>query len=95
MIKLEPYIGQPDIFKPMWLPRMRRIFEPVVNAGLPILFHNDGKTVEDADRAVKQHMDVMKPGGGYVCGSSHSIVNYIPHQNLITMFNAIHKYGPY
>jgi len=138
---------QPEIFKPMWVPRMRRIFEPIVNAGLPILFHSDGKldeivddlidigvtcltpmdpygidyrdykkrygdrialhgnidieyplvrgAPEDVERAVKEHMDVMKPGGGYVCSSSHSIVNYIPHENFIAMLNAIHKYGAY
>jgi len=44
---------------------------------------------------VKKHMEVMKPGGGYVCGSSHSIVDYIPHENFIAMLNAIHKYGLY
>lgn len=36
-------------------------------------------------------MDVLEPGGGYVAGSSHSIVNYIPHENFVTMINAIHK----
>ena len=138
---------RPEIFRPMWVSRMRRIFEPIVNAGLPILFHSDGKldevmddlidigvtclnpmdpysvdyrqykkrygdrislsgnidiesplvkgTPADVERDVKEHMDVLKPGGGYVCGSSHSIVNYIPHRNFIAMINAIHKYGAY
>jgi len=40
-------------------------------------------------------MEVLKPGGGYICGSSHSIVNYIPHENFIAMLNAVHKYGVY
>ena len=40
-------------------------------------------------------MDALKPGGGYVCGSSHSIVNYVPHENFIAMLNAIHRYGAY
>ncbi len=52
-------------------------------------------TPEDVERDVKEHMDVLKPGGGYVCASSHSIVNYIPHENFIAMLNAIHKYGRY
>ena len=137
----------PDVFKPMWVPRMSRIIEPAVNAGVPVMFHSDGKlddivediidmgvnclnpmepysidyrdykkryghrialcgnidiefplvkgTPEDVDRDVKEHMDVLKPGGGYVAGSSHSIVNYIPHENFVTMINAIHKYGRY
>jgi hypothetical protein len=40
-------------------------------------------------------MDILKPGGRWVAGSSHSIVNYIPHENFITMLNAFHKFGTY
>ncbi len=52
-------------------------------------------TPSDVEKDVKAHMEALKPGGGYVCGSSHSIVNYIPHENYIAMLNAIHKYGVY
>lgn len=52
-------------------------------------------TPQDVDRDVREHMEVLKPGYGYVAGSSHSIVDYIPHENFITMINAIHKYGKY
>jgi len=40
-------------------------------------------------------MKVLKPGYGYVACSSHSIVNYIPFENFVTMINSIHKYGLY
>ena len=33
--------------------------------------------------------------GRWIAASSHSIVNYIPHENFITMLNAIRKYGQY
>ena len=52
-------------------------------------------TPADVEKDVKAHMEALKPGGGYVCGSSHSIVNYIPHDNYIAMLNAIHTYGVY
>lgn len=52
-------------------------------------------TPEDVERDVREHMEVLKPGGGYVATSSHSIVNYIPHENFIAMINAMHKYGSY
>ena len=52
-------------------------------------------TPEDVERDVKEHMDVLKPGGRWVAGSSHSIVNYIPPENFAAMINAIHKYGRY
>jgi 5-methyltetrahydrofolate--homocysteine methyltransferase len=50
---------------------------------------------EDVERDVREHMEVLKPGGGYVATSSHSIVNYIPHENFMAMINAIHRYGAY
>lgn len=137
----------PKLMKEMWTPRMARIFEPAVNAGIPVMFHSDGKvddivedlidaglnclnpmdpygvdyreykkkygdriclsgnvdiefplskgTPEDVDADVKAHMEVLKPGYGYVATVSHSVVNYIPHENVIAYLNAIHKYGIY
>ena len=137
----------PKLMKEMWVPRMARIMEPAVNAGVPVMFHSDGKiddivedliemgldclnpmdpygvdyadykkrygdrlclsgnvdiefplskgTPEDVDADVKKHMDVLKPGYGYVATVSHSVVNYIPHENVIAYLNAIHKYGKY
>ena len=52
-------------------------------------------TPEDVDADVKKHMDVLKPGNGYVATVSHSVVNYISHENVIAYLNAIHKYGKY
>ena len=49
----------------------------------------------DVEKAVQEHMEVMKPGNGYICSSSHSIVNFIPYENWVTMVNAMHKYGSY
>jgi len=137
----------PKIFKEMWVKRMARVFEPALNAGIPIMFHSDGRiddivedlieigldclnpmdpygvdyveykkrygsrlclsgnvdiefplskgTPEDVDADVKAHMEVLKPGYGYVATVSHSVVNYIPHENVIAYINAIHKYGAY
>ena len=137
----------PKIMREMWIPRMARIMEPAVNAGVPVMFHSDGKiddivedliemgvnclnpmdpygidyreykkrygdrlclsgnvdiefplskgTPEDVDADVKKHMEILKPGYGYVATCSHSIVNYIPHENVIAYINAIHEYGIY
>ena len=52
-------------------------------------------TPEDIDKDVKEHMDILKPGGRWIAQSSHSIVNYIPHDNFLAMINAIHEYGCY
>jgi len=50
---------------------------------------------EDVEKDVIEHCKVMMKGGRWEAASSHSIVNYIPHENYITMINAIHKYGRY
>jgi uroporphyrinogen decarboxylase len=50
---------------------------------------------EDVREDVKKHMEVLKPGYGYVAACSHSIVNYIPHENYIAYVNAIHEFGKY
>jgi uroporphyrinogen decarboxylase len=52
-------------------------------------------TPEDVERDVAEHMNILKPGYGYVSDSSHSIVNYIPHENYIAYINSVHKYGVY
>jgi uroporphyrinogen decarboxylase len=52
-------------------------------------------TPEDVERDVREHMEVLKPGRGYICSSSHSITNYIPYPNWVAMINSIHKYGAY
>lgn len=52
-------------------------------------------TPDDVEKDVKEHMEVLKPGSGYVASSSHSMVNFIPHENYQAMINAIHKYGNY
>jgi uroporphyrinogen-III decarboxylase len=137
----------PQLFKELWFPRARRIIAPAVNAGIPVIFHSDGKiddTIEwlieigiegitpldpyaidyrdykkrfgdrlclfgnidvefplvhgtpgDVERDVKEHADVLKPGGRWVASSSHSITNFIPHENFVTLINAYHQYGVY
>jgi uroporphyrinogen decarboxylase len=138
---------RPKIFEQVWKHHYDRIFAPAREAGIPIMFHSDGKiddgidmllemgvkaihpmdpsgvdyrdykkrygsrltlfgniditwplvqgSVGDVERDVRDHMDALKAGGRWVAGSSHSIVNYIPHENFIAMINAVHKYGTY
>ncbi len=52
-------------------------------------------TPEDIEKDVKEHMEVLKPGYRYISDSSHSIVNYIPHENYIAYINSVHKHGVY
>jgi uroporphyrinogen decarboxylase len=137
----------PAIFKEMWLPRAQRILAPALSAGLPIIFHSDGKiddtvewlidsgvncinpmdpygidyraykkrygdrlclwgnidvewplvhgTPQDVAADVRAHAEVLMTGGRWVAGSSHSITNFVPHENYLAMLNAFHEYGMY
>jgi len=44
---------------------------------------------------VKEHIDRLSPGGGYVCGSSKYIDNSVPPENFRAMIETIHTYGRY
>lgn len=137
----------PQLFKEIWFPRAGRIIAPAVNAGIPVVFHSDGKidetiawlieigiegitpmdpyaidyrdykkrfgdqmclfgnidvefplvhgTPEDVEKDVIEHAEVLMPGGRWVCGSSHSTTNFVPHENFLAMINAIHRHGLY
>ncbi len=137
----------PALFKEIWLPRAQKIIAPALAAGVPAIFHSDGKvddaldwlvdvgfvainpmdpygvdyhdykkrfgnritlmgnidvefplvhgTPEEVEKDVMAHMEVLKPGGHYIAGSSHSVTNFVPHENYIAMLNAIHRYGVY
>ena len=65
------------------------------SGNIDIEFPLSNGTPEDIETDVKAHMEVMKPGFGYIATCSHSMVNYIPHENFIAYINAIHKYGTY
>jgi hypothetical protein len=66
-----------------------------LSGGIDLTFPLIKGRPEDVEQTVKDLCEVMKTGGRWEAASSHSIVNYIPPENFITMINAIHKYGRY
>lgn len=52
-------------------------------------------TPEQVVADVKEHIDRLAPGGGYVCGSSKYIDNNVPPENFQAMIETIHTYGRY
>jgi uroporphyrinogen-III decarboxylase len=58
-----------------------------------ILIESDSNTVKEKIREV---IDIMKPGGGFVAGASHdTILEGTPIKNVLAMFDAIREYGMY
>jgi len=52
-------------------------------------------TPEQVEEEVRLRIRTIAPGGGYCCGSSNSIPEYVPYENYAAMIEAIQKYGAY
>lgn len=50
---------------------------------------------EDVAKEVKERMKDCAPGGGYILGSSHSLIDSVKAENLYAMIKTAHKYGKY
>jgi len=52
-------------------------------------------TPEQVEEEVKLRIRTIAPGGGFCCGSSNSVPEYVPYENYLAMIGAIQKYGEY
>lgn len=79
-----------DIFevKKKWAGKMALIG----NVHTPLLAYGTKEEIEDL---VKEYCEKLAPGGGYVLGSSTSIMDGIPPENFVAMVEAVHRYGRY
>ena len=62
------------------------------NVHTPLLAYGSKDEIE---AVVKKYCVELAPGGGYVLGSSTSIMDGIPPENFVAMIEAVHKYGCY
>jgi uroporphyrinogen decarboxylase len=44
---------------------------------------------------VRKHMEVFKPGGGYVFNNVHNIQAGVPVENIVALFDAAYEFGGY
>jgi uroporphyrinogen decarboxylase len=52
-------------------------------------------TAQEAAQSVKEVLDVMMPGGGYIMAPTHSIQDNSPTENVVAVFETAYKYGKY
>ena len=52
-------------------------------------------TSEDVENEVKKRISELAPGGGFVFNQIHNIQPQVPPENILRMFEALHKYGAY
>ena len=52
-------------------------------------------SVTDVREEVKRVMQILGPGGGYMIGAVHTIMNDVPPENVLAMVDAVKEYGEY
>ncbi|MCL2831829.1 MAG: hypothetical protein FWD78_01540 [Treponema sp.] len=52
-------------------------------------------TAEDTRAVVRETLDIMMPGGGYVLAPTHQIQDNTPVENILAMYETAHSYGVY
>jgi uroporphyrinogen decarboxylase len=53
-------------------------------------------SVEDARQLTRHSLEIMMPGGGYVCSPSHDfLLPETPVENVIAVYETIQEYGGY
>lgn len=85
---IEPESNDIVAVKQQWAGRMALIG----NVHTPLLAFG---TKDEIEAKVREYCEKLGPGGGWVCGSSTSIMDGIPPENFVAMIQAVHKYGRY
>jgi uroporphyrinogen decarboxylase len=52
-------------------------------------------TVDDVERVVKQTLNTMMPGNGYMLAPTHMVQDNTPTENVLALYEAGRKYGFY
>ena len=52
-------------------------------------------TPEDVRQEVKRVIDIMAPGGGFMLGAVHTVMNDVPPENVLAMVDAVEEFGGY
>ena len=85
---VEPESNDIAAVKERWRGKMAFIG----NIPTVLLAYGDKATIEER---VREYCETLGPGGGWVLGSSTSIMEGIPPENFVAMTQAVHKYGWY
>jgi len=52
-------------------------------------------TTDEVDAEVRQRVETVGPGGGYMVTSANSLTDYCKIENVLAMAEAVKKYGKY
>jgi uroporphyrinogen decarboxylase len=69
----------------------RLMFHGCISTAGPVAYGS----VQDVVKNVEETLEVMMPGGGYCCAPTHALQDNSPTENVVAMYEAMHKYGVY
>lgn len=52
---------RPELLRELWMPRMQRVFDPALAAGIPILYHSDGNIEAIIPDLLGMGIDALNP----------------------------------
>ncbi len=69
----------------------RLAFHGCISTGGPVAYG----TVDDTVKNVRETLEVMMPGGGYAFSPTHMLQDNSPAENVVAMYDAVHRFGRY
>ena len=69
----------------------RLAFSGCISTAGPLVYG----TTDDVDAICRETLDVMMEKYGYIFAPTHSIMDNTPVENILAMYEAVHKYGVY
>ena len=52
-------------------------------------------TIGQVREEVRRVIEIMGPGGGYMIGAVHTVMNDVPPENVLAMVDAVEEFGYY
>ena len=53
------------------------------------------KDPEEVRQNVRENIEALKPGGGYIFNNIHNIQASVPPENIVAMYDAAYEFGWY
>ena len=83
---LEPGVMDLDLFKRLYGKRLCMV------GNIDIDYTLSKGTLDDVERAVKERIEQLAPGGGYIISDSNSVPYFCKAENVIAMSDAVRRY---
>jgi uroporphyrinogen decarboxylase len=80
---------QPEYLKKTFGDKL--CFHGCLSTGGPLAYGS----VEDVKKCVRQTIEIMKPGGGFILAPTHEIQDNTPPENVIAAYEAVKEFGSY